>query len=303
MKWWEKKIGLALGGGGARGLIHIGVLKVFEQEKLPIHVIAGTSIGAMIGGAYASGTSPGELQKKVQVYIGSSEFQSSAIHAISASYAQERGSLTQKIQSFLKNHFYLIQMLFRPGILSVGDFQSMIHYFIPDIRIEDTHIPFRAVATDLVSGEKIVFSRGSLRQAVMASCAVPGAIEPLKEKERLLADGGIISLVPVRVAKDAGADVVVAVVVDRDIRLDEELKTAKDIYYRATEITVDKLEKYELREADIIIHPDVKNLHWSDFAQATDLIEEGEKAAKENLVKIRGAMSLFSKLLKRGRYG
>jgi len=299
MKWWSQRIGLALGGGGARGLTHIGVLKVFEEEGIPIHVIAGTSIGALVGGAYASGTSPDELQKKVQDYIASSDFQSSAIHAIASSYEKE-GGLTQKIQSFLKNQFYLIQMLFKPGILSANDVRSMIHSFIPDISIEDTHIPFRAVATDLISGEKIVFSEGSLRQAVMASCAVPGAIEPLKDKERLLADGGIISLIPVSVAKEAGVDIVIAVAVDRDIRLDDELKTAMDIYYRASEITTDKLEKYELMEADVVIRPDVKNLHWSNFSQAIDLITEGEKATRANLAKIRRAMNIFNRWFKKG---
>jgi NTE family protein len=302
MKWWKKRIGLALGGGGARGLTHIGVLKVFEQEGIPLHVIAGTSIGSLVGGAYASGMSPGELEKKFQAYTESPEFQSSAINAIASSYGKEAGGLTQKIQSFLKNQYYLIQMLFKPGILSVNDFRSMIDFFIPDIKIEDTHIPFRAVASDLISGDKIVFSEGSLRQAIMASCAVPGAIEPLKEGKRLLADGGIISLTPVSVAKEAGADIVIAVVVNRDLHLDEELKTAMDVYYRASEITTNKLEKYELKEADVIVRPDIKNLHWSNFSQAIDLIGEGEKATRENLAKIRSAMSVFNRLFKKARY-
>jgi len=302
MNWWKKRIGLALGGGGARGLTHIGVLKVFEQEKIPVHIISGTSIGSLVGGAYASGIPPEELHKKFQAYIESSEFQSSAINAISSSYGREEGSLTQKIQSFLKNQFYLIQMLLKPGILSATDFRSMIEFFIPDIKIEDTHVPFRAVATDLISGEKIVFSKGSLRQAIMASCAVPGAIEPLRAEKQLLADGGVISLIPVSVAIEAGANIVIAVSVDRDLRLDEELKTAKDIYARATEIMADKLERYELMDADVVIRPDVKNLHWSSFSQAIDLIGEGEKATRENLARIRSAMSLYRRLLKKKLY-
>jgi NTE family protein len=297
MKWWGKRVGLALGGGGARGLTHIGVLKVFEQEGIPVHVVAGTSIGALVGGAYAAGCSPEELEKKFHTYIMSPDFQSSAIHAIASSYGQEEESLTKKIQSFLKNQFYLIQMLFKPGILSADDFQAMIHFFIPDINIQETRIPFRAVATDLTSGEKIVFSEGSLRQAIMASCAVPGAVEPLKERERLLADGGIISLIPVGVAREAGAHIVIAVAVGRDIHLDEELKTAKDIYYRANEIMADKLEKHELTEADVVIRPDVKNLHWTKFSQAMDLIKEGEKATRENLVNIRRSLSVFRRWL------
>jgi NTE family protein len=302
MSWWKKRIGLALGGGGARGLTHVGALKVFEQEKIPIHIISGTSIGSLVGGAYASGIPPEELEKKFQSYIGSAEFQSSAIHAISSSYSREETSLTQKIQGFLRNQYYLIQMLLKPGILSVDNFRSMINFFIPDIKIEHTHVPFRAVATDLISGEKIVFSSGSLRQAVMASCAVPGAMEPLKAEEQLLVDGGIISLTPVSVVKEAGANVVIAVSVDRDLLLDEELKTAKDIYARATDIMADKLEKYELMDADVVIRPDVKNLHWSNFSQAIDLIGEGEKAVRANLAEIRSAMSLYRRLRKKKRH-
>jgi len=292
MKWLKKRIGLVLGGGGARGLSHIGVLKVFEQECIPVDVIVGTSIGAMVGGAYACGISSQELEKKVRDYVNSAEFRSSAIKAMGDIYGREREGLTQKIQSFLKNQLYVIQMLFKPGILSIDAFQSMIHNFIPDILIEDTRIPFRAVATDLLTGEQIVFYKGSLRQAVIASSAVPGAIEPVKEGERLLSDGGIISLIPVSVARREGVDLVIAVSVGRDLSTDEEFKTAKDIYYRACEITSDKLERYELMNADIIIRPDVKNIHWTGFSEAIDLIREGEKAARERIQSIRDRRSL-----------
>jgi NTE family protein len=246
----------------------------------------------MVGGAYACGISSQELEKKVRDYVNSAEFRSSAIKAMGDIYGREREGLTQKIQSFLKNQLYVIQMLFKPGILSIDAFQSMIHNFIPDILIEDTRIPFRAVATDLLTGEQIVFYKGSLRQAVIASSAVPGAIEPVKEGERLLSDGGIISLIPVSVARREGVDLVIAVSVGRDLSTDEEFKTAKDIYYRACEITSDKLERYELMNADIIIRPDVKNIHWTGFSEAIDLIREGEKAARERIQSIRDRGSL-----------
>ncbi|HYA15146.1 MAG TPA: patatin-like phospholipase family protein [Syntrophales bacterium] len=289
----RKRIGLALGGGGARGLCHIGVLRVFEQEGIPVDVIAGTSIGALVGGAYACGLSADELERKVHDYINSEEFKSSAIKTMSDAYSGKQEDLTQKIQSFLKNQFYVIQMLFKPGILSTDDFQSMIDYFIPDVLIQNTLIPFRAVATDLITGDQVVFSEGFLRQAVTASCSVPGVIEPVIDGKRLLSDGGIISMTPVSIAKREGADIVIAVAVDRDLRTDDELKTVKDIYYRASEITSIKLEKYELLEADIVIRPDVKNLHWTGFFHAIDLIKEGEKAAKEVLSSIRDKRSFF----------
>ncbi len=289
MFWRRKRIGLALGGGGARGLAHIGVLRVLENEKIPIDLIAGTSIGALMGGAYASGTNPDELQKKVDEYLNSPEFRSSAIRAFETGHAKGEIGLTQRIQTYLRNHFYLIQALFKPGILSHEDFQATIDYFIPNIQIEEARIPFRAVATDLVSGEEIIFSKGSLRQAVMASCAVPGALAPLKEGERLLSDGGIICSVPSSVARQEGADIVIAVVVDRGIG-SEELRNVVDVYLRVNEIMGERLKQCELAEADVVIRPEVGDLHWSSFSEAMNLIDEGEKAAREKLDDIRRLM-------------
>jgi NTE family protein len=286
MFWKRKRIGLALGGGGARGLAHIGVLRVLEKEEIPIHLIAGTSIGALVGGAYASGINADELQKKVDQYLNSTEFRSSAMKAFEAAHAKGEIGLTRRIQTYLRNHFYLIQAMFKPGILSNEDFRTTIDYFIPDIRVEEARIPFRAVATDLVSGEQITFSKGSLRQAVMASCAVPGAIAPLKEGVRLLSDGGIICLVPSLVARQEGADIVIAVVVDRGIG-SEEPRTVVDVYLRVSEIMGERLKQYELAEADVVILPEVGDLHWSSFSQAMILVDEGERAAREKLDDIR----------------
>jgi NTE family protein len=289
MFWKRKRIGLALGGGGARGLAHIGVLRALEKEEIPIDLIVGTSIGALVGGAYASGNTSDALQKKADEYLNSPEFQSSAIRAFEAAHAKGEVSLAHKIQSYLRNHFYLIQAMFRPGILSNEVFQATIDYFIPDIQIEETRIPFRAVATDLVSGEQITFSEGPLRQAVMASCAVPGAIAPLKEGKRLLSDGGIICGVPSSVARQEGADIVIAVVADRGIS-SEELRNVVDVYLRVSEIMGERLKQYELANADVVILPEVGDLHWSSFSQALSLIDEGERAAREKLDDIRHAM-------------
>jgi NTE family protein len=297
MFWRRKRIGLALGGGGARGLAHIGVLMVLEREGIPIDLIVGTSIGALVGGAYASGISPDELRKRMNAYLNSPEFQSSAMKAFESAHAKGALGLTEKIQTTLRNTFYLIQAMFKPGILPNEDFQTTINYFIPDIQIEETRIPFRAVATDLVSGEEITFSKGPLRQAVMASCAVPGAIAPLKEGERLLSDGGIICLVPTSVARQEGADIVISVAVDRCIG-SEELRTVVDVYQRVNEIMGEKLKNYELAKADVVILPEVGDLHWSNFSEAMNLIDEGEKAAREKLDDIRHLMPGFKNWLR-----
>ena len=242
-----------------------------------------------MGGAYAAGSSSDELQMKAEAYLNSDEFRSSTIRAFEAAHAKGEISLPQRVESYLRNHFYLIQAMFKPGILSNEEFQVTIDYFIPDIQIEETRIPFRAVATDLVSGEEITFSEGSLRQAVLASCAVPGAITPLKEGERLLSDGGIICRVPSSVARQEGADIVIAVVVDRGIG-SEELRNVMDVYLRVSEIMGERLKQYELAQADVVILPEVGDLHWSSFSQAMNLIDEGEKATREKLDDIRRLM-------------
>ncbi len=297
MFWKKKRIGLALGGGGARGLAHIGVLRALEKEEIPVDLIVGTSIGALVGGAYASGINPDGLQKKVEEYLNSAEFRSSAMKAFEAAHAKEEVGLSQRIQTYLRNRFYLIQAMFKPGILSNEDFQATIDYFVPDIQIEETPIPFRAVATDLVSGKQITFFKGPLRQAVMASCAVPGAIAPLKEGERLLSDGGILCRIPSPVARQEGADIVIAVVVDRGIG-SEELRTVVDVYLRVNEIMGERLKQYELADADVVIFPEVGNLHWSSFSQAINLIDEGERATREKLDDIRRLMPGIKNRLK-----
>lgn len=284
-----KNIGLALGGGGARGLAHIGALKALNRGKIPIHIIAGTSIGALVGAAFAGGTRPEEMEKRVEGYLQSEKFQTSAIRALESAHARGDLTLGRRLQTFLKNRYFLVQAMFKPGLFPSEELQEIIEYFVPDISIEETRIPFRAVATDLVRGTQIVFSTGSLRQAVMASCAVPGAIAPVKDEDRLLSDGGIICLIPCSVVRKEGAEVVIAVSVDRDICTEKEFTTAVSIYQRVNDIMCARLKGYELAEADVVIAPEVGDLHWSEFSQALSLVEAGERATEEKLGLIRAA--------------
>jgi len=301
MRWRQKRIGLALGGGGARGFAHIGVLKALVRAKIPLDIIVGTSSGALIGGAYAGGTAPEEMERKIGEYLNSKEYQSSAVRVIEKAHDGEHSSLTQKIQGFFQNKFLLLQAMFKPGILSAEEFQSMIDFFIPDILIQDTTIPFRTVSTDLISGEQIVFSEGPLREAVMTSSAVPGAIEPRQSGKMLLSDGGIISLVPVNAARREGADIVIAVDITRGLFSDEKLETAPEISDRAADIAAYHLTRRELIGADVVIRPRVGNLHWSVFSHAENLIAEGEKATREKMRNIRRVIPLSKRFrAKRG---
>ena len=298
MKWTGKKVGLALGGGGVRGFTHIGVLKVLEQEAIDIDLIVGTSVGALIGGAYASGLSPREIQVKVADYLISPEFNASTLKSIGMSVSPKQQGVLRKAQTFVINRYYLLRSFFRPCVLPADDFQSLIHYFLPEMDIRQTRIPFLAVSTDLITGQQVVFSEGSLRQAVLASCAVPGAVEPVRQGPWLLADGGITSLVPVHAAREAGADIVIAVMVDRDLPAAGSMDTAQDIFYRAGEITANKLEAAELASADVVIQPEVGDLHWMDFTRSGDLVRKGEEAAREALKKIHASLPLSRRMVR-----
>ncbi|KQC11616.1 MAG: hypothetical protein APR62_09450 [Smithella sp. SDB] len=301
MKWTGKKVGLALGGGGVRGFSHIGVLKVLEEECIAVDLIVGTSAGALIGGAYASGQSLREIQDKIDAYLASSEFDDSTIKSIGQTFSSENKNFFRKAQNFVMNRFWFARAFYKPSIVPSGDFQSLINYFIPDMDIRETKIPFRAVSTDLVTGRKIVLSEGSLRQAILASSSVPGAVEPVRYGELILADGGITSVVPVYAAREAGADVVIAVTVDREEPAFINIETGKDVLYRAGEITSSALQVRELESADVIIRPQVGNLHWMDFTRIGELVKIGEKAVRESLKEIHASLPLYRRLTRLGR--
>jgi NTE family protein len=234
----------------------------------------------------------------VAEYLRSPEFESSIIHAISPGNHVKDPRIAQILSGYLKSRYHMMRTLFRPGAVPLYDFQSMINYFVPDRQIQDTRIPFRAVATDLISGELIVFAEGSLRDAVLASCAVPGAIDPFKNGDKLLSDGGITSLIPVNVLREAGADMVIAVTVERNILFSGALKTATDVVTRAGEITAYRLKDHELKKADVVIRPKTRDSHWADFSHAPELIRDGEEATRKALEEIRRRFPLQRKVEK-----
>jgi len=280
-------IGLALGGGGARGLAHIGVVKVLERERIRPGIIVGTSVGAIVGGALASGMKVEELEGRLASFLESNLYTSSELKAMGDAESGAELSLSRRIHSYFRTKIKLAQALYRQSILQINDIEEFINFFIPDIQIGETAIPFRAVATDLLRGELVVLKEGSLRRSILASSAVPGALPPVEINGRQLSDGGIISVVPVNCALKEGADAVIAVAVDRDISLVSDLQTAVDTYVRAGEIQGFHLERYDLERADIVIRPELEGTHWTDFSQSRELISLGESAAMDNLPEMR----------------
>jgi NTE family protein len=282
-----RKIGLALGGGGARGFAHIGVMKVLEKEKITPDIIVGTSIGSIVGGAFASGMKIEELEERAELFLESDLYQSSELKAMGDAESGAEQRLSKRIQSYFMTKIRLAQALYRPSILQIDEMQEFVNFFIPDIQIEETIIPFRAVATDLKSGECAVLKKGSLRRSILASSAVPGVLPPVEINGRQLSDGGIICNVPVQHLFEEGVQAVIAIAVDRDIALCSELQTAVDIYVRAGEIQGFHLEKYSLENTDLVIRPQIGNIHWTDFSRSKELISLGEAAAMNRLPEIR----------------
>jgi NTE family protein len=282
-----RKLGLALGGGGARGFAHIGALKVLEREGISPDIIVGSSVGSIVGGALASGMTAEQVEERAYSFLESDLYASSELKAMGDAEGGEDQRLSRRIQSYFKTKIRLVSALYKPGMLPMSDMEEFINYFIPDIRIEETVIPFRAVATDLKSGECVLLKEGSLRRSILASSAVPGALPPIEIHGRQLSDGGIICTVPSKHAREEGARVVIAIAVDRNIALTSELQTAVDIYVRAGEIQGFHLEEYDLKCADLVIRPELGSIHWTDFSHSQELISMGEAAAMERIAEIR----------------
>jgi len=166
------------------------------------------------------------------------------------------------------------------------EYQDLIFPLIPDTRIEKTVIPFSCVATDIRNGKRIMYTEGSMRTAISASCALPGIFPPVHDDGMLLVDGGWVERVPVICAWDMGADIVIAVDVSSDVSTFED-GSGLDIVLRADAVSRIYLNEILARDADIVIHPEVGGTHWADFSDPRELFKQGETAAREKLMSIR----------------
>lgn len=287
------KFGLALGGGGARGLAHIGVLKVLEQKGIEIHSITGCSMGAIVGGLYAYFGSVKQVEDFIMDIINHPKFLELEIDKLSENHKPDKNYFEQ----FFDYVGTRVQALRALNRLSYFDEEltDEMYSVIPDIPVENFKIKFSAIATDLISGEEINFTEGSLRKIIKASSAIPGIFPPVKYNNYFLIDGSASESVPAGKVRDIGADRVLAVDVTRELKIIEEPKNVFEILYRAEDISSYHLSMIRLEEADLVISPDVKKLSWADFDEAEKIIAAGEKAANENIESIL-------KLYKRNSY-
>jgi NTE family protein len=260
------KIAVVLGGGGSKGFAHIGVLKVLDAQKIPVHMVVGTSAGSLVGSLYASGKTAFELQE-----------------------------IALKMD---KDNVIDYDWKIWSGGLIIGDkLEIFINANVKNTPIEKLKIPYYAVATNIATGEEIVFAKGNTGMAVRASCSVPAIFQPFKIGNTTYVDGGVVSPVAVDVARRNGADIVIAVDISGGLMrtvpdgMIDSLKKSVDIMYS-------KIAEYQIKNADVVIRPNMRNIGSTDMEKFNEAIFEGEKAATLKLPELQ---KIMERLKKEGR--
>jgi len=269
----KRKIGLALGGGAARGLAHIGVLEILEREKIPIDMIAGTSAGAAIGALFAQGKNTSELKELVRKW-----------------------DWKQRAQM-------LDLSLPKSGFIAGRKIKQLLKSIIGDVKFSDLKLPFACVATDINTGEEIVINQGSVLEAVRASISIPIIFTVVKRNGRYLVDGGLVNPVPVSVLKNMGADFIIAVNVMP--RLNKQLepvyletpaageKSATkepnifSIILKMFSIINGQVVGTSLNGADVIIEPRLVNINLGDFSHTDECILQGGLSTIDAVIEIK----------------
>ncbi|MCA0315074.1 MAG: patatin-like phospholipase family protein [Candidatus Melainabacteria bacterium] len=273
------KIGLALGGGGARGSAHAGVLKVLKDEGIPIDVIAGTSIGSVVGGLYASGMPVEEIANR---------FQDSELMKHFMTVPLSVRILVAPIMVMPRlfgHHPY-------DGLYYGGKFRDYANRLAgKHSAIDKLNIPFAAVVTNMVDGESCRITHGDLGTAMQASTAVPGLRKPVEIENKLYCDGGLICNVPVNHVREMGADFVIAVDIDEPL-VDQPIKNFRKIgsvSKQALRIQLNAQDVEQCKDADVVIHPDTKGISLISRKKADGMrgYEAGVKAAKEMMPELK----------------
>ena len=239
------KIGLALGGGFARGIAHIGVLRVLEQNRIPIDYIAGTSVGALIAAAYAGGSTLAEM---------------------------EQVGLSTRFKDFAE---WTISW---KGLASDSRLQRYLRRLTPVRRFEDLQIPLSIAATDLMTAETAFFTTGEIGPALCASCAYPGLFMPIEYRGHFLADGFLTEAAPAVAVRELGAELVISVYLDPGL-LDEKPRNTIEIISRSFSIIQTHLVQPWRAATDILIEPDVHNVLWYEFAKTPQLVAAGVRCS------------------------
>lgn len=283
----EPCIGLALGGGAARGLAHIGVLETLEANGIAVDVITGTSMGAIIGALYAARPDSAAVRERFREYLASETFRQAGFNFMVEKDAAGGDGLLYRFSKTARRSFFYTLSMARLSFVSAETAERNYAFLLPQMNIEEMCIPFAASAVDLVSGQEVVLDRGGLRQAIAASCALPGILPPVRRDDRLLVDGGWLNAVPVAAARQLGADLVIGVDVNPDPPTFAEPRNGLDVVFRADMMARFALAREVLASADLVLTPENGVGHWADFSQVEKSIANGRREAEAKMDELR----------------
>ena len=279
------KIGLALGGGGARGAAHIGVLKVLHKNGIVPDVIGGTSAGAAIGAMYAATQDPDWMDNRFREFMSSEVYKELGVERLQSDQSPE--SVIGQVAKFVQNKLVVAIALTRSSIIKKERLKNAFDYLIPVKTFEELKIPLNVYATDLQFGETICYNSGDLIDAVTQSGSIPGFVEPTENNDKLIVDAGVSAPLPVRELKDK-ADFIIGVDISRGAPKKPIKKVnIVEIITRAERITSQYYTDMLSEKSDFLIRPDVLGLHWSEFNKYDILLENGITATTERIEELK----------------
>ena len=288
------KVGLVLSGGGARGAAHIGVLKVLEELRVPVDVIAGTSMGSIVGAAYATGLTIPEMEAAVAKITTASLFTDKPPRADQSMRQKSDDQLPYLIPELgIGKDGVVLPKGIVTGVALEGELRKLVQ--IANVRsFDELPIPFRAIATDIGTGEMVVLKDGSVVQAIRASMSVPGAVAPVTIGKRQLVDGGLVRNLPIDIARAMGADVIIAVNLGTPLLRPDEITSVLSVTMQMINILTEQnvaRSLKELRGGDVLIVPELGNFSSADFDNLVTAVPIGEEAAWKVADRLR-ALSL-----------
>lgn len=291
------KVGLAMGGGGVRGMAHIGVLQAFHEGGIEVDVVTGTSMGAVVGATYCLDRDVNRSKSELLRLVRKKEIM--ILEKLSApTPAGEKVILIESLTAFIKELYLWNMRAVKKWLIDNSKIAADIEELVRGMGFGDLKLPFFAVACDLKTGKEIVLSQGKLKDALLASIAVPGVFNPVYMGDTILVDGGIISLVPIDVCRQRGADFVIAVNVGEAI-MPRQFSNGMEVIFQSDLITQYELNRVKLEKADFVIEPAVQQVSWAQFSLSEECIDRGREAAQKAIPELKFLLEKKMKHLKR----
>jgi len=281
------KIGLALGSGGARGLAHAGVLTALEEAGIRADLVAGTSMGSIVGGLYAQDPNPERVWTRLKAYVDNEDFASYWAPFVpkNGGEANDPQSRLAGVFDFMQRKMIAVKTVTRPYMQGEEKLRGPLSDLFGPVDFADLQIPLATVSLDLLSGQSVVFTKGPVVDGVYASSAIPSVFPPLERDGRIMVDGGGPFRVPIDACQDLGADFIIAV--DIPAFEDTDFSTGLDMILRSNTIARQRLNNLVCAQADVVIRPQVTEFHWADFSQGEACRARGYAAAREALPALR----------------